>query len=71
MSEEKTLTAESLVKLFQAVKMAFPKLGLLLGNLQKSATLPSTTGISYLLALWTNSYRSLKLKAAFWFHAVG
>lgn len=43
MSEEKTLTAESLVKLFQAVKMAFPKLGLLLGNLQKSATLPSTT----------------------------
>lgn len=43
MSEEKTLTAESLVKLLQAVKMTFPKLGLLLENLQKLATLPSTT----------------------------
>ncbi|XP_004425752.1 PREDICTED: zinc finger and BTB domain-containing protein 40 [Ceratotherium simum simum] len=42
MSEEKTLTAESLVKLLQAVKMTFPKLGLLLENLQKLATLPST-----------------------------
>ncbi|XP_069335626.1 zinc finger and BTB domain-containing protein 40 isoform X2 [Eulemur rufifrons] len=43
MSEEKTLTAESLVKLLQAVKMTFPNLGLLLENLQKIATLPSTT----------------------------
>lgn len=40
-SEEKTLSAESLVKLLQAVKMAFPNLGLLLENLQKLATLPS------------------------------
>uniref|UniRef100_A0A8C8YR55 Zinc finger and BTB domain containing 40 n=1 Tax=Prolemur simus TaxID=1328070 RepID=A0A8C8YR55_PROSS len=43
MTEEKTLTAESLVKLLQAVKMTFPNLGLLLENLQKIATLPSTT----------------------------
>ncbi|XP_068824279.1 zinc finger and BTB domain-containing protein 40 isoform X2 [Capricornis sumatraensis] len=43
MSEEKTPSAESLVKLLQAVKMAFPDLGLLLENLQKSAALPSTT----------------------------
>ncbi|XP_055978943.1 zinc finger and BTB domain-containing protein 40 [Sorex fumeus] len=43
MSEEKILTAESLVKLLQAVKMAFPKLDLLLENLQKCATLPSGT----------------------------
>ncbi|XP_010978128.2 zinc finger and BTB domain-containing protein 40 isoform X1 [Camelus dromedarius] len=43
MSEEKTLSAESLVKLLQAVKMTFPNLGLLLENLQKLATLPSTT----------------------------
>ncbi|XP_062960585.1 zinc finger and BTB domain-containing protein 40 [Cynocephalus volans] len=43
MTEEKTLTAESLVKLLQAVKMMFPNLGLLLENLQKLATLPSTT----------------------------
>ena len=46
MSEERTLTAESLVKLLQAVKMMFPNLALLLENLQKLATLPSTTGIS-------------------------
>lgn len=46
MSEEKTLSAESLVKLLQAVKMTFPDLGLLLENLQKLAALPSTTGIS-------------------------
>ncbi|XP_073089475.1 zinc finger and BTB domain-containing protein 40 isoform X2 [Manis javanica] len=43
MSEEKTLTAESLVKLLQAVKMTFPNLGLLLENLQKLAILPNTT----------------------------
>ncbi|XP_045046579.2 zinc finger and BTB domain-containing protein 40 isoform X2 [Desmodus rotundus] len=43
MSEERTLTAESLVKLLQAVKMMFPNLALLLENLQKLATLPSTT----------------------------
>uniref|UniRef100_A0A8C0CDL2 Zinc finger and BTB domain containing 40 n=1 Tax=Balaenoptera musculus TaxID=9771 RepID=A0A8C0CDL2_BALMU len=43
MAEEKTLSAESLVKLLQAVKMAFPNLGLLLENLQKLAALPSTT----------------------------
>uniref|UniRef100_A0A5F5Q4H4 Zinc finger and BTB domain containing 40 n=1 Tax=Equus caballus TaxID=9796 RepID=A0A5F5Q4H4_HORSE len=43
MSEEKTLAAESLVKLLQAVKMTFPNLGLLLENLQKLAALPSTT----------------------------
>lgn len=45
-SEEKTLSAESLVKLLQAVKMAFPNLGLLLENLQKLATLPSAVGMS-------------------------
>ncbi|XP_036204763.1 zinc finger and BTB domain-containing protein 40 isoform X5 [Myotis myotis] len=44
MSEERTLTADSLVKVLQAVKMAFPDLGLLLENLQKLATLPSTPG---------------------------
>ncbi|KAB0402690.1 hypothetical protein E2I00_010135, partial [Balaenoptera physalus] len=43
MAEEKTLSAESLVKLLQAVKMTFPNLGLLLENLQKLAALPSTT----------------------------
>ncbi|XP_054427671.1 zinc finger and BTB domain-containing protein 40 [Pteronotus mesoamericanus] len=43
MSKERTLTAESLVKLLQAVKMMFPNLALLLENLQKLATLPSTT----------------------------
>ncbi|PNJ27299.1 ZBTB40 isoform 1 [Pongo abelii] len=43
MTEEKTLTAESLVKLLQAVKTTFPNLGLLLEKLQKLATLPSTT----------------------------
>ncbi|XP_019794108.2 zinc finger and BTB domain-containing protein 40 isoform X1 [Tursiops truncatus] len=43
MTEEKTLSAESLVKLLQAVKMTFPNLGLLLENLQKLAALPSTT----------------------------
>ncbi|XP_010593360.1 zinc finger and BTB domain-containing protein 40 isoform X1 [Loxodonta africana] len=42
-TEEKTLTAESLVKLLQAVKTTFPNLCLLLENLQKLATLPSTT----------------------------
>ncbi|XP_003783861.1 zinc finger and BTB domain-containing protein 40 [Otolemur garnettii] len=42
MTEGKTLTAESLVKLLQAVKKTFPNLGLLLENLQKLATLPST-----------------------------
>ncbi|XP_013009362.1 zinc finger and BTB domain-containing protein 40 isoform X3 [Cavia porcellus] len=41
-TEEKTLRAESLLKLLQAVEMAFPNLGLLLENLQKLATLPST-----------------------------
>ncbi|CAK7321915.1 Zinc finger and BTB domain-containing protein 40 [Vulpes lagopus] len=43
MSEDKTLTAESLVKLLQAVKPMSPNLGLLLENLQKLATWPSTT----------------------------
>lgn len=42
MSEERTLTAESLVKLLQAVKTTFPNLALLLENLQKLAALPST-----------------------------
>ncbi|XP_010624309.1 zinc finger and BTB domain-containing protein 40 isoform X4 [Fukomys damarensis] len=42
-TEEKTLTAESLVKLLQAVKMTFPNLDLLLENLQKLATSPSIT----------------------------
>lgn len=46
MSEEKTLTAESLVKLLQAVKKTFPNLGLLLENLQKLAALPGTPGTS-------------------------
>ncbi|KAM6172546.1 zinc finger and BTB domain-containing protein 40 isoform 2-T2 [Erethizon dorsatum] len=41
-TEEKTLSAESLVKLLQAMKMTFPNLSLLLENLQKLATLPST-----------------------------
>uniref|UniRef100_A0A2K5XWL5 Zinc finger and BTB domain containing 40 n=1 Tax=Mandrillus leucophaeus TaxID=9568 RepID=A0A2K5XWL5_MANLE len=43
MTEEKTLTAESLVKLLQAVKMTFPNVGLLLEKLQKLATLPGAT----------------------------
>uniref|UniRef100_A0A8C8X3R6 Zinc finger and BTB domain containing 40 n=1 Tax=Panthera leo TaxID=9689 RepID=A0A8C8X3R6_PANLE len=43
MSEDKTLTAESLVKLLQAVKPTSPNLGLLLENLQKLATSPGTT----------------------------
>ncbi|XP_058160138.1 zinc finger and BTB domain-containing protein 40 isoform X2 [Dasypus novemcinctus] len=42
-TEEKTLTAESLVKLLKAVETTFPNLGLLLENLQKLATLPTTT----------------------------
>lgn len=46
MSEDKTLTAESLVKLLQAVKPMSPNLGLMLENLQRLATWPSTTGIS-------------------------
>uniref|UniRef100_A0A8C0PTG7 Zinc finger and BTB domain containing 40 n=1 Tax=Canis lupus familiaris TaxID=9615 RepID=A0A8C0PTG7_CANLF len=46
MSEDKTLTAESLVKLLQAVKPMSPNLGLLLENLQRLATWPSTTVVS-------------------------
>ncbi|XP_075408179.1 zinc finger and BTB domain-containing protein 40 [Tenrec ecaudatus] len=42
-TEEKTLTAESLVKLLQAVRATFPSLGLLLEKLQKLASVPSTT----------------------------
>ncbi|XP_027697211.1 zinc finger and BTB domain-containing protein 40 [Vombatus ursinus] len=42
-TEEKTLTAESLVKLLQAVKITFPNLDLLLKDLQKQASVPSTT----------------------------
>ncbi|XP_044527250.1 zinc finger and BTB domain-containing protein 40 isoform X2 [Gracilinanus agilis] len=42
-TEEKTLTAESLVKLLQAVKITFPNLDLLLKNLQKQESVPSTT----------------------------
>ncbi|XP_006862395.1 PREDICTED: zinc finger and BTB domain-containing protein 40 [Chrysochloris asiatica] len=42
-TKEKTLTAESLVKLLQALRTTFPPLGLLLEKLQKLATLPSTT----------------------------
>ncbi|KAM9242428.1 zinc finger and BTB domain-containing protein 40 isoform 2-T2 [Dugong dugon] len=43
-TKEKTLlTAESLVKLLQVVKMTFPNLCLLLENLQKLATSSSTT----------------------------
>ncbi|XP_006883611.1 PREDICTED: zinc finger and BTB domain-containing protein 40 isoform X1 [Elephantulus edwardii] len=41
-TKEKTLTAESLVKLLQAMRTTFPNLSLLLENLQKLATLPST-----------------------------
>ncbi|XP_007933874.1 zinc finger and BTB domain-containing protein 40 [Orycteropus afer afer] len=41
-TKEKTLTAESLVKLLQAVKMTFPNLDLLLEKMQKLAALPST-----------------------------
>ncbi|XP_020838687.1 zinc finger and BTB domain-containing protein 40 [Phascolarctos cinereus] len=41
-TEEKTLTAESLVKLLQAVKITFPNLDLLLKDLQKQASVPST-----------------------------
>ncbi|XP_072465326.1 zinc finger and BTB domain-containing protein 40 [Notamacropus eugenii] len=42
-TEEKTLTAESLVKLLQAVKITFPSLDLLLKDLQKQSSVPSTT----------------------------
>lgn len=45
-TEEKTLPAKSLVKLLQAVRTAFPNLGLLLDNLQKGAGSPGTTGTS-------------------------
>ncbi|XP_004592336.2 zinc finger and BTB domain-containing protein 40 isoform X1 [Ochotona princeps] len=45
-TEEKTLSAESVVKLLQAVKIAFPNLDLLLENLQRLAALPSATGQS-------------------------
>ncbi|XP_023578267.1 zinc finger and BTB domain-containing protein 40 isoform X2 [Octodon degus] len=41
-TEEKTLSAESLVKVLQAVKMTFPNLSLLLEDVQKLAALPST-----------------------------
>lgn len=44
MTEEKTLPAESLVKLLQAVRTAFPNLGLLLENLQAAAESPGTRG---------------------------
>ncbi|XP_052571786.1 zinc finger and BTB domain-containing protein 40 isoform X4 [Peromyscus californicus insignis] len=46
MAEEKTLPAESLVKLLQAVRTAFPNLGLLLENLQKVAESPGTAGLA-------------------------
>ncbi|XP_016831737.1 zinc finger and BTB domain-containing protein 40 isoform X2 [Cricetulus griseus] len=46
MAEEKTLPAESLLKLLQAVRTAFPNLGLLLENLQKVAESPGTTGLA-------------------------
>lgn len=46
MAEEKTLPAESLLKLLQAVKTAFPNLGLLLENLQKVAESPGTAGLA-------------------------
>ncbi|KAL1776633.1 zinc finger protein and BTB domain-containing protein 40 isoform X1 [Sigmodon hispidus] len=46
MAEEKTLPAESLVKLLQAVRTAFPNLGLLLENLQKVSESPGTTGLA-------------------------
>uniref|UniRef100_A0A8C0WEG7 Zinc finger and BTB domain-containing protein 40 n=1 Tax=Castor canadensis TaxID=51338 RepID=A0A8C0WEG7_CASCN len=42
-TEEKTLTAKSLVKLLQGVKTTFPNLGLLLENLQKLADWSSAT----------------------------
>lgn len=45
-AEEKTLPAESLVKLLQAVRTAFPNLGLLLENLQKVVEFPVTAGTS-------------------------
>lgn len=45
-TEEKTLPAESLVKLLQAVRTAFPNLSLLLENLQKVAESPGTAGTS-------------------------
>lgn len=45
MSEDRTVTAESLVKLLQAVKPASPNLGLLLENLQRLATSQGTAGI--------------------------
>ncbi|XP_057640751.1 zinc finger and BTB domain-containing protein 40 isoform X1 [Chionomys nivalis] len=46
MTEEKTLPAESLVKLLQAVRTAFPNLGLLLEKLQEVAESPGTTGLA-------------------------
>lgn len=45
-TEEKTLPAKSMLNLLQAVRTAFPNLGLLLDSLQKVAELPSTTGTS-------------------------
>ncbi|XP_028731227.1 zinc finger and BTB domain-containing protein 40 isoform X7 [Peromyscus leucopus] len=45
MAEEKTLPAESLLKLLQAVRTAFPNLGLLLENLQKVAESPGTAAL--------------------------
>ncbi|XP_032719589.1 zinc finger and BTB domain-containing protein 40 isoform X2 [Lontra canadensis] len=42
MSEDRTVTAESLVKLLQAVKPTSPNLGLLLENLQRLATSQGT-----------------------------
>lgn len=68
-TEEKTLTAKSLVKLLQGVKTTFPNLGLLLENLQKLADWSSATGIDLLLILdWNYSLVVPGYKIPFWLH---
>ncbi|XP_034358644.1 zinc finger and BTB domain-containing protein 40 isoform X4 [Arvicanthis niloticus] len=64
-TEEKTLPAKSLVKLLQAVRTAFPNLGLLLDNLQKVGELPGTTGLTRVTCEteWTEEPRILCIPA--------
>lgn len=64
-TEEKTLPAKSLVKLLQAVRTAFPNLGLLLENLQKVAESPGTTGLTRATreTAWTEEPKRLCIPA--------
>ncbi|XP_052033758.1 zinc finger and BTB domain-containing protein 40 isoform X1 [Apodemus sylvaticus] len=64
-TKEKTLPAKSLVKLLQAVRTAFPNLGLLLDNLQKVAESPSTTGLARVTCAteWTEEPKRLCVPA--------